>query len=579
MQSLKELIEGAFFHSWQRTAMVLGGLILALALPITIILTQQQQDLRQRAADLCGGCDPGYTCGYTQRGWFCMYTGNNTTSPSPVPVISPEATPIIDWGQTNCGVSSCDFSTQTCINDTFTGVATCCPRGNNYVCNGTCQTAQCGDRSNYPEVTVTTAPVEGSSCVGNYNNCSPSGAKCCTSGYSCVASPQGVYSCLPASTGGTADTLNKTFRFTFKAVCPNGNMVSDNLKLKAYVITADEDNPEPCAIRTAIGITGSGAYNESIVISFPKNASDTTTTTNACLGHVEKDGALWMKDTTKNVPIYPKSTSGFFSKHPEYNAIMWDPFTLPAGNHTIEFYAQDDYCSGNDDIQTPPAATPTNTPTLTPTPTTAAEVVDNNPSPSLTQTPPDETLIALAVSLPGIGSNAPVEGLGSLNNNETPKRSTREVEVLLKNEQGANVTSPDSGSEAPVSGTLTFDPATFTYKGIVSLGNLPTGNYQIFVRLDNTLYRQSQGFPLLTLGQTTAIPSLKPNAGDIDRREGSDDELTLDDYNLFIACFKETEICTPQAKIRADLDDNEIIDTIDLHLMQRGFLNVKGDSH
>ena len=43
MGSIKNLIEAAFFHSFQRTAMVLGGLVIAIALPVTIILTQQQQ--------------------------------------------------------------------------------------------------------------------------------------------------------------------------------------------------------------------------------------------------------------------------------------------------------------------------------------------------------------------------------------------------------------------------------------------------------------------------------------------------------------------------------------------------------
>src|SRR3989304_10400891 len=125
MQSLKELIEGAFFHSWQRTAMVLGGLVLALALPITIILTQQQQDLRQRASGEGGyGCTEKLVKVGTSWQYLCVANESPAATTAPAPVISPEATPIvIDWGQTNCGVSSCDFSKkQTCINDTFTGV-------------------------------------------------------------------------------------------------------------------------------------------------------------------------------------------------------------------------------------------------------------------------------------------------------------------------------------------------------------------------------------------------------------------------------------------------------------------------
>jgi hypothetical protein len=154
----------------------------------------------------------------------------------------------------------------------------------------------------------------------------------------------------------------------------------------------------------------------------------------------------------------------------------------------------------------------------------------------------------------------------------------RNVEILIGNAEGANVTSLASGSLTPVSGTLTFSPTTFTYKGEINLGNLPTGNYQVFVRFDNTLYKQTTGFPLLTLGQTTVIPDIKLVSGDIDRGTGSEDDMTIDDYNLFIACYKEKEICTPQAKTRADLDDNGILDIIDLHLMLRGFANREGDS-
>lgn len=49
MDSLKQLYSNLFQHSLKRTVYVIAGLIIALSLPITILLTQQQQDLRQRA--------------------------------------------------------------------------------------------------------------------------------------------------------------------------------------------------------------------------------------------------------------------------------------------------------------------------------------------------------------------------------------------------------------------------------------------------------------------------------------------------------------------------------------------------
>lgn len=60
MNAFSGLIQTLFFTSFKRTAMVLGGLVVALSLPVTIILVNQQQDLRQRASgDSCTPFAPG----------------------------------------------------------------------------------------------------------------------------------------------------------------------------------------------------------------------------------------------------------------------------------------------------------------------------------------------------------------------------------------------------------------------------------------------------------------------------------------------------------------------------------------
>ncbi len=64
---VKDLFKKLFLHSPKRTFFVIGGLIVLLALPITLMLTQQSQDNRQRAACIgfggisigdCGSPDP-----------------------------------------------------------------------------------------------------------------------------------------------------------------------------------------------------------------------------------------------------------------------------------------------------------------------------------------------------------------------------------------------------------------------------------------------------------------------------------------------------------------------------------------
>jgi len=149
MQSFKELILGAFFHSWQRTVMVLGGLILAIALPITIFLTQQQQDLRQRAAGVqvqCGGSikitcpSADYGCSYSTRsGYHCIaLTGGGgapiyqTPTPTPTqPATNPcpnPSFPIFDPNTGKCGNEA--TPTQPAVGGTRGTLST--PTINNY---------------------------------------------------------------------------------------------------------------------------------------------------------------------------------------------------------------------------------------------------------------------------------------------------------------------------------------------------------------------------------------------------------------------------------------------------------------
>lgn len=452
MQSLKELIEGAFFHSWQRTGMVLGGLILALALPITIILTQQQQDIRQEAfyqqvkCESYGGCGGGMV-------WGQVPGTNNCGCYYP------------DWAEGGKEGAAPGTLGGTCV----PGSAIPCSSGS---CN--CQWDGCF-------CTTTFVGVDKESGKEQYSGsaCKPGNVGIDCPGGECIYQ-FGIFMCTYPP-----KEVKKTC--TDNVICGT--------------CTAP---PNTC-----------GTANGTISCSYTSHPTAGTNCTPA---------------------VAPSQTCGIDN--------CTSPNTCVNGTCTAPIGA----------------------------------AAGTNPSPSLTQTPADETLIALTVSLPGIGSNAPVEGQGPLNNNENPKRTTREVEILLGNSAGENVTSLASGSTDPVSGTLTFDTTSFTYKGVISLKTLPTGNYKVFIRFDNTLYKATTGFPLITLDQTTAIPSLEPNVGDIDRGEGSDNEMSLDDYNLFIACFKEKETCTPQAKIRADLDDNGTIDTIDLHLMQKGFANREGDS-
>jgi len=196
-----------------------------------------------------------------------------------------------------------------------------------------------------------------------------------------------------------------------------------------------------------------------------------------------------------------------------------------------------------------------------------------------TQIPnPNAAFINVSVSLPGIATNIATAGQGTLYNNTDPIRKLRSVEILIGDSNGGNVTGQATGNSSPVTGNLSYDASTYTYKGNVDLQNLPNGIYQIYLRLDNTLYKRAAGFVTVTKGQTANVPLTALISGDIDKSGTSDNDMTLDDYTLFMACYREMAICTPEAKLRADLDDNGTIDTIDLNIMQRGFAIREGDS-
>lgn len=72
MHSIRKLYATLFQHSLKRTIYVIVAAIVFLALPITIILVQQQQDLRQRAQ--APSCASGNVCGAgcCPRGWECL---------------------------------------------------------------------------------------------------------------------------------------------------------------------------------------------------------------------------------------------------------------------------------------------------------------------------------------------------------------------------------------------------------------------------------------------------------------------------------------------------------------------------
>jgi hypothetical protein len=119
-----------------------------------------------------------------------------------------------------------------------------------------------------------------------------------------------------------------------------------------------------------------------------------------------------------------------------------------------------------------------------------------NPTGSIppTQTqnnPASNNQLAVAVQLPGIGSNT--------GDNPSPKNPTRNVEVWVYDTNNTVV--------KDVTGTVAFD-GTGTYKGTVDLGNdFRSGYYYVKIRLNNTLKKSVPGVLQINASGVQATPT------------------------------------------------------------------------
>jgi hypothetical protein len=217
--------------------------------------------------------------------------------------------------------------------------------------------------------------------------------------------------------------------------------------------------------------------------------------------------------------------------------------------------------------------------------------------------------LAVAVQLPGIGSNT--------GDNPSPKNPTRDVEVWVYNTNNTVV--------KDITGKVTFD-GTNTYKGTVDLGNdFQSGYYYVKLRLNNTLKKAVPGivqinasglqatpttqatspsttstdpcaslpFPkssttyiyqceLLKLkygglggvlaANITQLPTVTLVPGDLDPNQ--DNNLDIQDYNMFISCYGSKSCNNKQ---QADFNDDGVVDGKDYNILARGFAIRQGD--
>ena len=200
--------------------------------------------------------------------------------------------------------------------------------------------------------------------------------------------------------------------------------------------------------------------------------------------------------------------------------------------------------------------TPTPSPTASPTPTTEAPTATPTPSPSPTPiqdasptptTPNSFVLGNISFSLPGIG----------LNNfeNNAPKNLVRTIYATLYNSStNAVVTQAES--------TFSYNTANGKYKGDITFNAPKNVAYYATIRTSSSLTKK-----------VTASVSVTLVSGDLNE----DNQMTIEDYNAMISCYKLLPSCSNSMNTKSDLNDDGAIDIDDINIMQRAFSTGKGE--
>ncbi len=180
---------------------------------------------------------------------------------------------------------------------------------------------------------------------------------------------------------------------------------------------------------------------------------------------------------------------------------------------------------------------------------------------------PNDTQIRVAIKLPGIG----------VGGNQLPKHLSRKVKVTIFNDENDEVLTG--------TGFVTYDGFDL-YTGIVHLGKLPNGVYYIKIVSDHTL--QALVLPQFQSLLNNRLNVLSPvilNQGELTK----DNAITIEDYNMALACFQNKKCFVqvfpgdtrnddnPQVYDFLDLNDNGKVDVQDYNLFLHNFWQQFGD--
>ncbi|MCL4354552.1 hypothetical protein M1349_03755 [Patescibacteria group bacterium] len=169
------------------------------------------------------------------------------------------------------------------------------------------------------------------------------------------------------------------------------------------------------------------------------------------------------------------------------------------------------------------------------------------------------TTLQISVKLPAIGSDT------KKGENDKPKNPTKNVILYFYSSADTTMTK----EMANVPGKITFDGTYF--KGNIDLGkSILTGNYNVKVKIPNTLRKLIVGTQHITAGTVNTFPVITLASGDLD----NNNVIDIADYNALVACFGSKQCAN---KDQADLNDDGVVDEIDLNILKSALSARQGD--
>jgi len=221
-----------------------------------------------------------------------------------------------------------------------------------------------------------------------------------------------------------------------------------------------------------------------------------------------------------------------------------------------------------------PTKTPTPTPTRTPTPTPTL-VPTNTPVPPTATPIPQATKFNFTLLMHGIGhSGDSVNPTAFSLSNQNPVRQQRNliVEVLTTGDN------PQKILTKSVPTALQYNVSTGNFIGTIDMGTtLSTGIYNVNIHSDQYLYNSFAGIQI-NAGQTKIFPEKSLITGDVN----NDDTLNILDYDILIGCYSDfspavdcpVEIIpnTPfTLKVASDVTDDGNVNQFDYNLFLREY--------